>query len=95
MAKGPRIGLEPVERGLEAVDRLFLASASTVEEAEVLLLADRHAEVRPRVDAVDALAALGREEGDDVIARLERGDVGANPLDDTRPLVAEHGRRVA
>ena len=39
------------------------------KEAQVLLLADRHAEVGPRVDAVDALAALGREEGDDVVAR--------------------------
>ncbi len=40
--------------------------------ALVLLLADRQAEVGPRVEAVDALAALGREEGDDVVAGRER-----------------------
>ena len=40
--------------------------------ALVLLLADREAEVRPRARAVDALAALRREERDDVVARGER-----------------------
>ena len=65
------------------------------KEALVLLLADRHAEVGPGVEAVDALAALGREEGDDVVAGGEGGDVGADPLDDAGALVAEHGRRVA
>ena len=49
------------------------------EVALVLLLADRQAEVGPRVEAVDALAALGREEGDDVVAGGERGDVRADP----------------
>jgi hypothetical protein len=44
---------------------------------------------------VDALAALGREEGDDVVARAQRGYIGADALDDPCPLVAEHGRRVA
>ena len=57
--------------------------------AEVLLLADRHAEVGPRVDAVDALAALGREQRDDVVALGERGDALADPLDDAGALVAE------
>src|SRR6187551_687026 len=35
VAEGPRVGLEPVERGLETVDRLLLSAASAVEEAEV------------------------------------------------------------
>ena len=35
VAEGPRVGLEPVERGLEAVERLLVAAASAVEEAEV------------------------------------------------------------
>jgi hypothetical protein len=61
----------------------------------VLLLADRQAEVGPRIDAVDALAALRREEGDDVVPRRERGDVGAHALDDAGALVAEHGGRIA
>ena len=44
------------------------------EMAKVLLLADRQAEVRPRVAAVDALAALRREQGDDVVADGDRAD---------------------
>ena len=63
--------------------------------AEVLLAADRHAEVGARVDAVDALAALRREEGDDVVAGRDRGDPVADLLDHPGALVAEHGRRVA
>jgi len=42
VAEGPRIGLEPVERGLETVDRLLLASASAVEEAEICEVIDHH-----------------------------------------------------
>ena len=42
------------------------------EVALVLLLADRQAEVRSGVEAVDALAALRREERDDVVARLQQ-----------------------
>ena len=63
--------------------------------ALVLLLADRHAEVGPRVDAVDALAALRREQRDHVVADGERGDVGPDLLDDPGSLVAEDRRRVS
>ena len=63
--------------------------------ALVLLLADRQAEVGALVAAVDALAALGREQGDDVVAGRERVDAGADRLDHAGALVAEHGRRVA
>jgi hypothetical protein len=61
----------------------------------VLLLADRQAEVGALVQTVDALPALRREEGDDVIARGERADIGADRLDHPGPLVPQHGRRVA
>jgi hypothetical protein len=44
---------------------------------------------------VDALAALRREERDDVIAGGERADALADLLDDAGALVAEHGGRVA
>jgi hypothetical protein len=44
---------------------------------------------------VHALAALGGEERDDVVARGDEGDVLADLLDHARALVAEHGRRVA
>ena len=46
-------------------------------------------------EAVDALAALGREERDDVIAGRDERDAVTDPLDDARALVAEHARRVA
>ena len=62
--------------------------------ALVLLLANREAEVRAVASAVDALAALRREERDDVIADGERADAVADLLDDARALVPEHGRRV-
>ena len=71
------------------------AGAAVGEEAPVLLLADGQAEVGPLVETVHALAALGREEGDDVVAWGKRCHIRANPLDDTGPLVAEHGRRIA
>ena len=45
--------------------------------------------------AVDALAALRREERHDVVAGRERGDAVADALDDAGALVPEHGRRVA
>ena len=63
--------------------------------ALVLLLADRQAEVGPRVDAVDALAALRREHRHDVVADGERADVRPDLLDDPRSLVAEDRRRVS
>ena len=62
--------------------------------ALVLLLADREAEIRAVVEAVDALAALRREERHDVVARRDRGDAVADRLDDAGALVAEHRRRV-
>jgi hypothetical protein len=44
---------------------------------------------------VDALAALRREQRDDVVARGHARDALADLLDDARPLVPENGRRVA
>ena len=64
------------------------------EKALVLLLANREAEVRAVAQAVDALAALRREERDDVVPDRERGDAVADLLDDARAFMAEHGRRV-
>ena len=64
-----------VEHAHEVADRLAVArepGRPVGEVALVLLLADRQAEVRPRVEAVDALAALRREERDDVVAGRER-----------------------
>ena len=54
------------------------------QEALVLLLADREAEVRARVPAVRALPALRREERHHVVTRRERADALADPFDDTR-----------
>src|SRR5262249_21688582 len=63
--------------------------------ALVLPVADRDATVRLRVAAMDALAALGREQRDHVVARAHRRDAVADALHDTRSLVAEHARRIA
>ena len=63
--------------------------------AGVLLVADRDAAVRPRAQAVDALAALGREQRDHVVARLHERHALADRLDDAGALVPEHARRVA
>ena len=63
--------------------------------ALALLLADRHAQVGPLIAAVHAFSALGREQGDHVIADLERADSLADRLDHAGSLVPEHGRRVA
>ena len=71
------------------------AGRAVGKEALVLLVTDRQTEVRPRAAAVDALAALGREERDDVVAGLDQGDVFAHGLDDSGTLVTEHRRRVA
>jgi hypothetical protein len=43
---------------------------------------------------VDALAALRREERDDVVARLQRGDARSDRLDHSCALVPEHARRI-
>src|SRR5947209_14131682 len=64
--------------------------------AEALLVADRDATVRPRAAAVHAFSALRREQGDDVVARLDEADPAvADALDHACALVAEHARRVA
>src|SRR5207244_410952 len=68
---------------------------SVRKEAEPLLLPNREAEVRARVEAVLALPALRREERDDVIARSDRGDAIANCLDDARSFVPEDRGRIA
>jgi hypothetical protein len=65
------------------------------QEAEPLLVADRDAAVRARIEAVKALAALGREERDDVVAWRDERDVRPDLLDHARTLVAEHTRRIA
>src|SRR5205823_3115637 len=106
-----RLGRDPRERDLrhhgvlgerrgahEVADRLAVARQprrAIGQEALVLLLADREAEVRARIAAVDAFAALRREEGDDVVARRDRSDALADALDDAGALVAEYGRGVA
>ena len=79
-------------------DRLALsaeAGGAVGQVALVLLLADRQADVGPLAAAVDALAALGREQRHDVVAGLHERDPLADLLHDPGPLVAEHGRGVA
>src|SRR4029077_9207833 len=65
------------------------------EEASVLLLADRQAEVRARGEAVDALAALRREERHHMVADRQIAHAVADRLDHAGALVPEHRRRVA
>src|SRR6185312_3704332 len=89
---GERRGAHEVPQRL-AVTRE--AGRAVGQVALVLLLADREAEVRPRAAAVDARPALRREQRDDVVAWLHERDVVPHPLDDARPLVPEHARRVA
>ena len=82
----------------EVADRLAVArqpGRPVGQVALALLLADREAEVGPRRAAVDALAALRREERDDVVARGQRRDALADSLDHAGALVPEHRRRVA
>ena len=67
------------------------ARGAVRQVALALLLADGEAEVRARVEAVRALAALGREERDDVVAFLQVAHAGAELLDHACALVAEHG----
>jgi hypothetical protein len=88
------------ERGRphEVTDRVAVPPESrrpVGQVALVLLLADGQAEVRSLAAAVHTLAALRREERDDVIARGERRDVRADLLDHAGALVPENGRRVA
>ena len=63
--------------------------------AKPLLLANRDAAVRTTTLALDALAALGREQGDHVIAGLDERDALTDLLDDARTFVPEHARCVA
>src|SRR3954447_3315660 len=82
----------------EVADRLSVRREprrAVGQEAIVLLLADREAEVRTVASAVDALPALRREERDDVVAGGDGGDALANFLDDARALVPQHRRRIA
>jgi hypothetical protein len=82
----------------EVADRFAVAAEArhaVRQVALVLLLADRKAQIRAIAAAVDTLAALRREERDDVVARRDRRDVEADALDDSCALVPEHGRRVA
>ena len=64
------------------------------EIAKPLLLADRDAAVRAAALALDALAALGCEQGDHMIARLDERDALTDLLDHARALVPQHARRV-
>ena len=62
-------------------DRLAVARQArraVRQVALVLLLADREAEVRAVAAAVDALAALRREERDDVVAGRDERDAVAD-----------------
>src|SRR5208282_1806547 len=52
------------------------------------------AQIRVARQALRAIAAEAREAGDDVIARLDRGHLAADRLDNPRNLVAEHDRPV-
>ena len=79
-------------------DRLAVAGeprGAVGQVALVLLLADRHAEVRLRAAAVHALAALGREQRHDAVAGGDGAHALADRLDRAAALVAEHRRRVA
>ncbi len=63
--------------------------------AQVLLFANREAEVRAVVAAVLALTALRREQRHHMVARLDVFHALADLLDHARALVTEHRRRVA
>jgi hypothetical protein len=79
-------------------DRLAVArqpGGAVRQEPLTLLLADREAEVRARVAAVLALAALRREERDHVVAHRHVAHALADALDHARTLVPQHRRRVA
>ena len=91
-------GLGERRRAHEVPQRLVAARearGAVGEVAETLLVADRDAAVGARAEAVDALAALGREQRDHAIARPHARDALADGLDDARALVSEHAGRVA
>jgi hypothetical protein len=84
-------------RAHEVADRLTVAreaGGAVGQVALVLLVADGQAEVRVGAEAVHALAALGREQGDDEVAGGEAGDALPELLHESRALVAENRRRV-
>ena len=87
-----------VERAHEVADRLAVAREprrAVGQEALVLLLADREAEVRARGSRQ---WTHSRHWGEKSVTTWSPGaserDALADPLDDARALVAEHGRRV-
>ena len=71
------------------------AGGAVGQVALVLLLADGDAEVGLGAHAVDALAALGREQRDHAVALLHQRHALAQLLHDAAALVAEHRGRVA
>ena len=79
-------------------DRLTVpgqAGGAVGQVALVLLLPNREAQIGARAQAMDALAALRREQRDDVIPRPERVDAVAHALDNARAFMPKDGRRVA
>ena len=62
--------------------------------AEALLVANRDAAVGAVAEAMDALPALGGEEGDHVVAGRNEAHAVADALDDAGALVPEHARRI-
>ena len=82
----------------EMADRLAVsreARRAVRQVPPVLLLADRQADVGPGAAAVDALAALRREQRDDVVARRDERHALPDRLDHAGPFVPQHRRRVA
>ncbi len=82
----------------EVADRLAVTRESCRAVWEIPLplhVTDRRAAVRAAASAVDALAALGREQRDDVIAGLHESDARPDALDDSCSFVPEHTRRVS
>src|SRR5438270_13915079 len=62
--------------------------------AEILLLADRQAQVRLGAAAVLALATLRREQRHDSITSRDAGDAVPQPLHDPAAFVAQDRRRI-
>jgi hypothetical protein len=78
----------------EVADRLAVARQpcrAVGKVSLVLLFADSETEVCPVVAAMDAFAALRREERDDVITGREVADALPDLLHDAPAFVSEHG----
>ena len=104
-ASGRRLGIDLGQRDLghhrvlregrgahEVAERLALAGETrgpVGKVAGVLLIANRQTPVRPLAPAVDALAALGREQRDHLVTGAKRGHAAPHLLDDAGALVAE------